>query len=198
LWQAADSAYQKSASPFHSPPHTLMSMPLPVLACPTDPRVTQTQVTRRDRRVALTSYLGVLGTDFLQHDGVLFANSAVRLSDIRDGASQTLLIGERPPSPDFFYGWWYAGFGQGGTGAADMLLGVRERNLFPDPELPPCQNGPYRYQFGRLESPCDRFHFWSLHPGGANFALADASVRFLVYDIDVPVIAALASRRGGE
>ncbi|QDU22132.1 hypothetical protein ETAA1_41080 [Urbifossiella limnaea] len=41
------------------------------------------------------------------------------------------------------------------------------------------------------------FHFWSPHPGGANFALADASVRFLRYDADA-VMPALASRAGSE
>jgi prepilin-type processing-associated H-X9-DG protein len=41
------------------------------------------------------------------------------------------------------------------------------------------------------------FHFWSLHPGGANFALCDGSVRFLAYSAD-NVMPALASRAGGE
>lgn len=41
------------------------------------------------------------------------------------------------------------------------------------------------------------FHFWSLHSGGANFAFADGSVRFLRYSAE-PIMPALATRAGGE
>ena len=41
------------------------------------------------------------------------------------------------------------------------------------------------------------FHFWSPHPGGANFAFADGSVRFLRYSAD-SIMPALATRAGGE
>jgi prepilin-type processing-associated H-X9-DG protein len=41
------------------------------------------------------------------------------------------------------------------------------------------------------------FHFWSLHPGGANFAFCDGSVRFLPYSAN-DILPALATRAGGE
>jgi len=41
------------------------------------------------------------------------------------------------------------------------------------------------------------YHFWSPHPGGANFALADGSVRLLNYSANA-LMPALASRAGGE
>ena len=40
-------------------------------------------------------------------------------------------------------------------------------------------------------------HFWSPHGGGANFAFADGSVRFLAYSADA-ILPALATRNGGE
>ena len=40
--------------------------------------------------------------------------------------------------------------------------------------------------------------FGSLHPGGANFAIVDGSVRFLKQTIALPVYRALGSRAGAE
>jgi prepilin-type processing-associated H-X9-DG protein len=50
---------------------------------------------------------------------------------------------------------------------------------------------------GRTANPCDRYHLWSLHPGGANFLFADASCRFLPYSAE-PLMIPLATRDGGE
>ena len=53
------------------------------------------------------------------------------------------------------------------------------------------------YGPGRTTNPCDMYHFWSLHSGGANFAYADASVHFLTYAA-APILSAMATRAGGE
>jgi len=45
--------------------------------------------------------------------------------------------------------------------------------------------------------PCDRYHFWSLHPNGANFLFADGAVHFLTYSAE-PIMIPLATRGGGE
>ena len=39
---------------------------------------------------------------------------------------------------------------------------------------------------------------YGFHPGGANFLFADGSVHFLPAAIDIRVLAALATRAGGE
>ncbi len=134
-----------------------------------------------------------------QHD----ASQSTRLGEIADGQSNTLLIGERPPSADFWYGWWYA-TGSGSISTGDVTLGVAELNPATAPGgqgtgtyLKDCPPGPYRYGPGRNEQ-CDALHFWSYHWMGAHFALADGSVRLIPYGIDDATMRGLATRSGGE
>ncbi len=120
----------------------------------------------------------------------------MRLGDITDGTSHTLMAGERPPSSDNSLGWWYAGTGQSQDGSADMVLGVNERCVSPT-YISQCPPGPYAFGPGRSSNPCDAFHYWSLHFGGAHFLFADGSVHFLAYAA-APLMPALATRSGGE
>jgi prepilin-type processing-associated H-X9-DG protein len=146
---------------------------------------------------AFTSYLGVSGLDYSTRDGVLFQDSEVRFAEILDGTSNTLMLGERPPSTDLQFGWWYAGIGQLWTGSGDLILGVREQNLLPILPGSPCGPGAYPFSPGGFKDPCAMFHYWSPHHNGANFALWDGSVRLIRYSAN-PIIPALASRAGGE
>ena len=128
-------------------------------------------------------------------------DSQVRHSDITDGLSHTLLIGERPPGPDESgvqqrYGWWYSGSGYDRLGRGDAFLNINATNT--SFRHPTCPIGPYAFQRGNGANPCDIFHFWSPHPGGANFAMCDGSVHFIAYSIDAPTFLALGSRNGGE
>jgi prepilin-type processing-associated H-X9-DG protein/prepilin-type N-terminal cleavage/methylation domain-containing protein len=206
-WQEVTASYRVSPRPWFNPPHRTDAV-LPLFTCPSDPRVRDpATVTVQiappspgsaaaqslSLSVGLTSYLGVEGADLNARDGVLFADSSTRLGDITDGLSQTLLVGERPPSADLEYGWWYAGPGQGRTGSTDVVLGVREVNV----SHPGCPPGPYAFGPGSFGGACDLFHFWSPHPGGAQFLFADGSVHFLAYSA-APVLPALATRNGGE
>lgn len=198
LYENSRAAYRISPLPFRNAPHTGLSTPVRVFACPSDFRVPGPQTSQRTHeQVAFTSYLGVSGRDYSTHDGVFFQDSGICFGDITDGTSNTLLLGERPPSADLQFGWWYAGIGQRGTGSADLVLGVREQNLQPILAGSPCGPGAYPFGPGRFDDPCSMFHFWSPHPGGANFAFADGSVRFLSYSAN-PLLPALASRAGEE
>jgi prepilin-type N-terminal cleavage/methylation domain-containing protein/prepilin-type processing-associated H-X9-DG protein len=197
LLRITQKAYQQSSWPFNNPPHIGLNTVLNTFGCPSDSRVFDPQFAPRDMiEVALTSYLGVEGEDLYTQDGILFRDSQIRMEDVTDGTSQTLLVGERPPSADFQFGWWYAGAGQQRTGSTDMVLGVEEENVSPY-LWAPCAPGRYVFGPGRIDDQCDMFHFWSLHSGGANFLFADASVRFLTYSA-APIMPALASRAGGE
>jgi prepilin-type processing-associated H-X9-DG protein len=152
----------------------------------------------------LTDYLAVTGTmtfvgdpEAAQRpkcDGVIYESSRTRLSDISDGSSNTVLVGERPPSADLFWGWWT-------WGAFDAALGVR--NTYPvygtagGAPLVRCLDLlPENYRPGTSRN-CDAHHFWSMHPGGGNWLFADGSVRFTPYRSNA-VLPALATRCGGE
>lgn len=169
---------------------------MPVYACPSDPRNLNVATIDGGMRVAFTSYLGVSGSNQYRKDGVMYLDSRTRLVDITDGTSNTLMVGERPPSTDGALGWWYAGEGQSKDGSGDTVLSVRERNV--SVYGAGCPLGPYTFGPGRIQNQGDAFHFWSLHPGGgANFLFCDGSVHFLPYST-APLMSALATRRGGE
>lgn len=197
LWRQAVEAARLRPDRFSaSPPHPFAT-PVPVYGCPADGRVREAVFARDKLWVALTSYLGVAGTRNARRDGLLFTGRAVRVGDVTDGASQTVMVGERPPSPDMWLGWWYAGYGMDFRGTADTVLGVRERATPDYPRVPDCGPGSTSFRPGRLDAMCDVTHFWSPHPGGANFLFADGGVRFLPYSA-APVMPALATRAGGE
>jgi prepilin-type N-terminal cleavage/methylation domain-containing protein len=172
--------------------------------CPSDPRG-GIQTNYGGHRVALTSYLGVTGRNQFQEsggqDGILYVNSTVKMAALVDGTSYTLMIGERPPSTSQIYGWQWAGAGDPPYfGATDVVLGVHERAQVPTA-------APDFFRPGTINDPTDihRYHFWSLHPGGALWALADGSVRFIGYEADGPqntssrtIVEAMATRDGGE
>lgn len=197
LWQQTLHAYEQESVFWVDPPHVGLASVMPVFTCPSDPRA-MTVGQLYGLRFAFTDYLGVEGINQNRKDGILFLDSHIRFAEITDGASNTLAVGERPPSWDGWYGWWYAGLGQNRDGSGDMMLGVREKNYSIYPPLARnCPIGPYEYGPGRDDQMCDVFHFWSHHPGGANFLFVDGSVHFLPYGAR-PMMRALATIAGGE
>lgn len=197
IWQKSQLAYQIKpfpVLPLVTPHIETAGIVVPAFGCPLADRLSGHHPDFPEP-VAFTWYVGVLGENGFQNDGVLHLDSRTAVRDIRDGTSSTLLLGERPPSPEGYYGWWYAGAGQNNSGSLGFILGVRE--FCQTFRLPQCERGPYNFQDGTLEGSCDVAHFWSLHPGGANFAFADGSVKFLRYEANA-IMPALASRAGGE
>jgi prepilin-type N-terminal cleavage/methylation domain-containing protein/prepilin-type processing-associated H-X9-DG protein len=198
----------------------------PVFSCPSDSRTLQA-VESEGVSVALSSYLAVNGIDLWawsttptgpqdlrgvmvatnKYDGssglpeVPVSSHGTRLTDIADGTSNTLLVGERPPAHSLDFGWCYGcTVGQDIEGTIDATLGVNEVNLHQSgvPEIDACPPGPYSFGDGRIDNPCDVFHYYSPHPGGAHFLFADASVHFLSYSVADQVMRALATMSGEE
>jgi prepilin-type N-terminal cleavage/methylation domain-containing protein/prepilin-type processing-associated H-X9-DG protein len=176
--------------------HPINERVLAIYRCNSDNRGADYVSKFGDDLVALAGYMGVSGTDQLAFNGMLYVNSKVTYKMILDGASNTLLVGERPPSDDLEFGWWMAGSGRYPYfGATDIVLGTNEIKN-------PGEGAPKRDVF-RLGSTFDpkrehHWHFWSLHPHGSNFLFGDGAVRFLNYGIGQPTINALATRAGGE
>ena len=201
LWDQVQQDYKANPYPIARPQHRAVSQVLRVYTCPADFRA-QSAVrlpdAPADRLVAFTSYLGNLGVDFVRQDGVIVPASVSFLA-VTDGTSSTLLAGERPPSPDHRFGWWYSARGQGNTGSLDFVLGSQERNGISRRyrQYTPCGSGPFGFGPGVMDDPCAVFHFWSLHPDGSNFAFCDGSVHFLRYEA-ASVLPALSTRSGGE
>jgi len=208
--------FRKSQDPFLPTPHRGVSIPLKAFSCPSDPRtavaweysfvytLARPHPTMITVKLALNSYLGNGGAHSKLRDGVIVADGRMPLLHVQDGTSNTLMFGERPPPANLWIGWLYVGWGAtgpNGNGELASVIGV----LDPNPFLVrygnsgPCGPGPFPYREPVLNATpdCAMFQYWSLHGGGANFAFADGSVRFLSYSAD-PVLPALATRAGGE
>jgi prepilin-type N-terminal cleavage/methylation domain-containing protein/prepilin-type processing-associated H-X9-DG protein len=135
-------------------------------------------------------------------DGIFFVDSCVRLADVTDGSSNTLLFGERYHRDpelerlqiDVRFGIdSFAQIGKWGmVGKAPGIMGnVTLHTAAPiNYRVPPGGDD--------LTVPPRLHAFGSGHSGGANFAFADCSVRFLRDRTRLETLQALSTRCGGE
>jgi prepilin-type processing-associated H-X9-DG protein len=131
------------------------------------------------------SYCGSSGLRGMELPGVLYEMSRTTMKMIVDGASRTLLVGERvnqlaSPLGDFTSGWF--GYLKTASGYADASI----------PHLEVIAAAPINLS---LDYPAC---FSSRHGGGAHFALCDGSARFIADDIDPDAFQALGTRQGDE
>jgi prepilin-type N-terminal cleavage/methylation domain-containing protein/prepilin-type processing-associated H-X9-DG protein len=176
----------------------MMKTKVKIWACPSDPLATQAH----SSGAAITSYLGVTGNDEWVEGGVPGGNARngafavhtrgyssskkpVRLTGFSDGTSNSLLAGERPPSHDLYWGWWAYS-----DNDSIFALPNTERNVSG------CAY-PGIFKPDVATNRCAATHFWSAHPGGANWLLGDGSVRFATYG-SYDVLRLMASINGGE
>jgi prepilin-type N-terminal cleavage/methylation domain-containing protein/prepilin-type processing-associated H-X9-DG protein len=177
-----------------------MATTIKVVQCPSDGSAGTTSTIQYQwpgQAVALTNYKGVLGDaqvggPMSQHPGTLpdchhaggcnglFFRTTIlepqRLSDVLDGTSNTFLIGEDVPEENDHSAAYYA---NGDYASCNVPL-----NYFPKPSRP--------------RDWWDVMGFRSRHPSGAQFALADGSVRFVSQTIEHRLYRGLSTKAGGE
>ncbi len=115
-------------------------------------------------------------------DGLFFrgdGNKKKRIVDIRDGTSNTFMVGEDIPQYNQWCSWPYSNNAVGTCG------------IPPNYQMPPQMgaapgNWPTTYSFR------------SFHTGGLQFAYADGSVHFIQQGIDIPTYRAMATINGSE
>lgn len=196
-------------------PHTWRT-PKPIFTCPSDPnggKVFSGQTGSgayivTNGSMAVSNYLGVCGKTFKWdcgmtdiwvfvgpdsqcldtkgYEGMFYNNSRTRIIDIRDGLSNTMAVGERCVDNTLTYGWPMCGRGYPPlySGRRDHILDTGAGFFKRDRAGP--SDGP------------QNDGFWSEHPGGAHFVLADGTVRFVSYAIDNAMYQGLSTRAEGE
>lgn len=122
--------------------------------------------------------------------GCMFRGSGIRLADIKDGTSQTLIVAERVPFPSYdpdrsyYPGVTEYGMNWAGANRITTFYGINNAANGN------CATGP-----GECSSGSGVF---SRHPGGANFTFADGHVAFLSETIRQQVLNALTTRGVGK
>lgn len=157
---------------------------LPFFLCPTDQigsgifEITDATGSVVVASAAAASYAATVGDDSSEADGltgngVFYRNSGTRISEIRDGTSTTVLAGERA--------WGFSN----GTWSGAPNNGLCRAGTF-NPWMYATANSPVfvlvHNNFINILTDSDGGldDFSSFHAGGAQFVMADGSVRFII------------------
>ena len=131
------------------------------------------------------SFWGATPKDF---DGIFFAHTIVRVSDIKDGLSNTILFGEKYLSPDNYSNGVDSGDNQTVYQGYDVDI-VRFVAQTTTSVCVPLQDRP---------GWPDYVQFGSAHASGLNFTFCDGSVQQISYDVDATVYRYLGNRQDGK
>ena len=181
------------------PSNTTTKTVLNVFVCPSD--VGPEFNNNRDNE-AKSNYVGIAGsvrstTDAAiacsdntsgQTTGIFWVNSKTRLPAIKDGTSNTAMLGERD-----------GGDGDGSPRRAAIWAGsVRARYLNGALGATTGTN-PFMLLNIQISNTTSQWNsLGSFHPGGANFAFADGSIRFIRDSIDTASYSAIGTRSAGD
>jgi len=114
----------------------------------------------------------------------------VRIRDVTDGTSNTILMGHISGLATGTDNVWTTSTGSAYSTSLPINFNVRAST----------QQGSYYYETGEdpNNGPWRGRGFQSHHTGGATFAMCDGSIRFLNENIDMKTYNAMGSRAGGE
>jgi prepilin-type processing-associated H-X9-DG protein len=181
---------------------TVVVTPLPVFLCPADDAPNTFMVYNDNSNplgmVARSNYVAMFGTGEIPDnpstgEGLFFRNSCIRMSDITDGSSNTIAIGER--ASNLAYSTWTGSVTNGMVKNLSRIPGSYDQ---PAPVFVLGHTGTAVE--GQLPNNTTGHadDFTSRHVGGVNFLFADGSVRFVGNNIDVNLWVALGTRGGNE
>ncbi len=159
----------------------LIATPISLWRCPSDVNLSVINVVPLDRgpfNLASGNYCG--------SEGILSAMSCVRMRDIVDGTSQTLMLGERLVQTGINGGLTFTSAWCGQTAFVDGYEYPSVPHLMPHAAIPINASATNPNCFG------------SQHTGGANFIMADGSSQFLNDEMDGQVFQALGTANGRE
>ena len=122
-----------------------------------------------------------IGMDGSNMTGVVLLCDTLRIAQIRDGTTNTYLVGEKNVNPDHYL-----------TGA-DLGDNDGMYTGYSNGSIRHTNSPPVRDREGWL----GLCQFGSAHPTGLNMALCDGSVRFIDYEIDPQIHAHLGNRDDG-
>ncbi len=168
-------------------------IPVKTYYCPSDPQ-SYPILLKTYNGDAGTDYVGIAGLDYTDGLGIINPKAAVRVAQITDGTTNTVMVGERPPQDATGWGR-YSAYGNGSISGARPITTLSGT----DGNKNPCPPPPYFFGSGPLSvyNLCSINQMWSNHPGGANFIIADGSVRYIDYSAAL-ILPALATYAGGE
>ncbi|MFM8986151.1 MAG: DUF1559 domain-containing protein [Planctomycetia bacterium] len=127
----------------------------------------------------------------LANTGISYARSQIAMAHVRDGASNTYMLGEKYLNPDEYASEW------GAADDAGMYEGcAHDTYRWSDYFNPTTKVGRTPRQDQRGVSLTD--YFGGPHAASCQFVFCDGSVRGMGYDIDPAVHAGLANRRDGK
>jgi prepilin-type N-terminal cleavage/methylation domain-containing protein/prepilin-type processing-associated H-X9-DG protein len=120
----------------------------------------------------------------LQGTGTTYLLSQVKIANITDGASHTILVGEKNVDPDLYYNGMSFGDVQGwDVGFTIDVCRWGAENCEPYPDTP------------GVDANAD---FGSAHAGNCQYVFVDGSVHALTYSIDLTTFANLCNRADGN